>query len=89
MFGLLGLASFTAEQRTKRDWNTEGDGRYGVFVSSLLSKEFMILVGIAFVAASGLAWYAMDDWLSSFAYRIPIGASAFLIGGYWRGLLRG
>lgn len=79
--GLLGLASFTAEQRTKEIGIRKVMGATVSSVSSLLSKEFMILVGIAFVMASGLAWYAMDNWLSSFAYRVPLTATAFLISG--------
>jgi putative ABC transport system permease protein len=79
--GLLGLASFTAEQRTKEIGIRKVMGASVSSVSSLLSREFMILVGIAFVVASALAWYAMDNWLSSFAYRIPMSISAFLISG--------
>ncbi|MEI9920300.1 MAG: ABC transporter permease [Bacteroidota bacterium] len=79
--GLLGLASFTAEQRTKEIGIRKVMGASVSSVSSLLSKEFMILVGIAFVLASAFAWYAMDKWLSSFAYRIPLTASAFVISG--------
>lgn len=79
--GLLGLASFTAEQRTKEIGIRKVMGASVSSVSSLLSKEFMILVGIAFALASALAWYAMDNWLASFAYRIPMGVSAFLISG--------
>ncbi|HMJ67509.1 MAG TPA: ABC transporter permease [Cyclobacteriaceae bacterium] len=80
--GLLGLASFTAEQRTKEIGIRKVMGASVSSVSSMLSKEFMILVGIAFVVASALAWYAMDNWLSSFAYRIPMSISAFAIGGF-------
>lgn len=79
--GLLGLASFTAEQRTKEIGIRKVMGASVSSVSTLLSREFMILVGIAFVVASGLAWYAMDSWLSSFAYRIPMGLTAFAVGG--------
>jgi len=79
--GLLGLASFTAEQRTKEIGIRKVMGATVASVSSLLSKEFMILVGVAFVMASALAWYAMDNWLSSFAYRVPLGISAFLVSG--------
>jgi putative ABC transport system permease protein len=79
--GLLGLASFTAEQRTKEIGIRKVMGATVSSVSSMLSKEFMILVGIAFVMASALAWYAMDNWLSAFAYRVPLGADAFLLSG--------
>ena len=79
--GLLGLASFTAEQRTKEIGIRKVMGASVSSVSTLLSKEFMVLVGISFVVAAGLAWYAMDSWLSTFAYRIELGIGVFLIGG--------
>lgn len=79
--GLLGLASFTAEQRTKEIGIRKVMGASVSSVSSLLSKEFMILVAIAFVMASALAWYAMDNWLASFAYRVPLTAWAFVVSG--------
>lgn len=79
--GLLGLASFTAEQRTKEIGIRKVMGATVSSVSTLLSREFMILVGVAFVLASAGAWYAMDSWLSTFAYRVPLGVGAFLISG--------
>ena len=79
--GLLGLASFTAEQRTKEIGIRKVMGATVSSVSTLLSKEFMVLVGISFVVAAGLGWYAMDSWLSTFAYRIELGIGVFLIGG--------
>ncbi len=79
--GLLGLASFTAEQRTKEIGIRKVMGATVSSVSTLLSKEFMILVAVAFVLASGLAWYAMDNWLSSFAYRVPLTAGVFILSG--------
>ncbi len=79
--GLLGLASFTAEQRTKEIGIRKVMGASVSSVSSMLSREFMILVAVAFAVASGIAWYAMDSWLSSFAYRVPLGAGAFVISG--------
>ncbi len=79
--GLLGLASFTAEQRTKEIGIRKVMGATVSSVSTLLSKEFMMLVGISFVMATGLAWYAMNSWLSTFAYRIELGIGVFLIGG--------
>jgi len=79
--GLLGLASFTAEQRTKEIGIRKVMGASVTSVNTLLSKEFMILVGISFVIASGLAWYTMDSWLNTFAYRIELGPAVFLAGG--------
>jgi putative ABC transport system permease protein len=79
--GLLGLASFTAEQRTKEIGIRKVMGASVTSVSALLSKEFMILVGVSFVAASALAWYAMHTWLGTFAYRIELGPTVFILGG--------
>lgn len=79
--GLMGLASFTAEQRTKEIGIRKVMGASVLSVSTLLSKEFMILVTIAFVVASGLAWYAMHNWLDTFAYRIDLDPLVFILGG--------
>ncbi|MEO7988917.1 MAG: ABC transporter permease [Chryseolinea sp.] len=79
--GLLGLASFTAEQRTKEIGIRKVMGASVASVNTMLSKEFMMLVGISFVIASALAWYAMKEWLSTFAYRIELGPIVFLLGG--------
>jgi putative ABC transport system permease protein len=80
--GLLGLASFTAEQRTKEIGIRKVMGASVASVNALLSKEFMMLVTISFVIASALAWYVMHEWLSTFAYRVELGASVFLLGGF-------
>ncbi len=79
--GLLGLASFTAEQRTKEIGIRKVMGASVASVNILLSREFMILVGISFVIASALVWYVMDQWLNTFAYRIELGPVVFLLGG--------
>ena len=79
--GLLGLASFTAEQRTKEIGIRKVMGATVSSVSTLLSKEFMLLVAISFVVATGFTWYAMDSWLNTFAYRIELGVGVFLMGG--------
>ncbi len=79
--GLLGLASFTAEQRTKEIGIRKVMGASVASVNTMLSKEFMVLVSISFVIASALAWYVMKEWLSTFAYRIELGPIVFLLGG--------
>ena len=79
--GLLGLASFTAEQRTKEIGIRKVMGASVASVNSLLSKDFMLLVGISFVIASAIAWYVMNEWLNTFAYRIELGPLVFLLGG--------
>jgi len=80
--GLLGLASFTAEQRTKEIGIRKVMGASVSSVSAMLSKEFMILVGISFVVACGLTWYFMSSWLNTFAYRIELSIWVFALGGF-------
>ena len=56
----------------------------GASVSSvlvMLSKDFLKLVLIAVLIAFPLVWWVMNEWLGSFAYRIPIGADTFIIAG--------
>ena len=70
--GLFGLATFTAEQRTKEIGIRKALGASGGSIVTLLSTDFVKLVGIAIVIASPVAWYTMHRWLESFAYRIAI-----------------
>ena len=85
--GLFGLSTFTAEQRTKEIGIRKVLGASVTQVVTLLSKDFLKLVLIAFVIATPLAWYAMHKWLQDFAYCIDIhwwifalaGGLAFLI----------
>lgn len=48
-------------------------------IVTLLSKDFLKLVGIAIIIASPLAWYVMRKWLNDFAYRIDISWTVFLV----------
>lgn len=70
--GLLGLAIFTAEQRTKEIGIRKVLGASVQGIVVLLSKDFMKLVLIALAIASPLGWYFMNNWLEDFAYRITI-----------------
>ncbi len=79
--GLFGLATFSAEQRTKEVGIRKTLGASVPGLVALLSKEFVKLVGIAFVIASPLAYVLMNDWLADFAYRINIGWEIFLLSG--------
>ncbi|GAB5520456.1 MAG: ABC transporter permease [Rhodothermales bacterium] len=67
--GLFGLAAFTAEQRTKEIGVRKVLGASVGQILGLLSKEFAVLVGIAFVVATPIVYYAMSEWLATFAYR--------------------
>lgn len=70
--GLLGLAAFTTEQRTKEIGVRKVIGASLGGLVMLVSKEFFILVGIGTALAFPVAWYITADWLSNFAYRIEL-----------------
>ncbi len=79
--GLLGLAMFTAEQRTKEIGIRKVLGASVGSVFNLLSKEFLALVLVALVIASPIAWYSMSKWLEDYTYRTHISWWMFVIAG--------
>ncbi|NII28015.1 FtsX-like permease family protein [Pseudoflavitalea sp. X16] len=79
--GLLGLAAFTTERRMKEIGIRKVLGASIRSIITLLSKEFFLLVLIAIVVATPVAWWTMDLWLQDFAYRIRISAWTFLSAG--------
>ena len=70
--GLLGLTVFTAEQKTKEIGIRKVLGASLFDIVKLLTKEFLILVGIAILIAIPLAYYWLNDMLNDFAYRISL-----------------
>ena len=79
--GLLGLSLFATAQRTKEIGVRKVLGASVSDIVTLLSKDFIKLVIIAFVIASPVAWYVMHNWLSDFAYRINISGWIFIAAG--------
>lgn len=80
--GLFGLAAFTIEQRTKEIGVRKILGASLTAITSLLSKDFLKLVLLAIIIASPIAWWAMNNWLQNFAYRITIQWWVFAIAGF-------
>lgn len=70
--GLLGLVSFSTIQRTKEVGIRKVLGASSATIYKLLTKEYIVLVGMACLLAIPLTWLLMDRWLNDFAYRISI-----------------
>ncbi len=79
--GLLGLATFIAQQRTKEIGIRKVLGADISNLVYLLCKDFAKLILIAFVLAAPIGWYFMNQWLADFAYSTSIGMGVFLVAG--------
>ncbi|MET7254362.1 ABC transporter permease [Dyadobacter fermentans] len=79
--GLFGLASFTAEQRTKEIGIRKVLGASVAALWGMLSKDFVSLVAVASVIAVPLAWYSMSAWLQNYQYRTEISWGIFALAG--------
>jgi ABC-type antimicrobial peptide transport system permease subunit len=79
--GLLGLAMFTAEQRIKEIGIRKVLGASVSSLFTLLSSEFLVLVIIALLIASPIAWYAMNKWLQGFVYHTQVQWWVFALSG--------
>ncbi|SMD43923.1 putative ABC transport system permease protein [Aquiflexum balticum DSM 16537] len=79
--GLLGLATYTAEQRTKEIGIRKVLGAEVSSIVALLSRDFIKLVLVAIILAIPVTWYAMNSWLEGFAYRIEIEWWVYLLAG--------
>jgi len=77
--GLYGLVSFMAVQRTKEIGIRKVLGASVRTIIYLLSKEFTLLIILAFMISAPIAWYIMHEWLKNYAYRIPLSASIFIL----------
>lgn len=79
--GLFGLSTFMAQQRVKEIGIRKVLGSSETAIVILLSKDFLKLVMLAAALAIPLCWWAMNQWLQGFAYRITIGPVVFLEAG--------
>lgn len=79
--GLFGLAAYTAERRTKEIGIRKVLGASAKGLAGLLSIDFLKLVALSCLIAFPIAWWMMNDWLQSYAYRIKISWTIFLVAG--------
>ncbi|HWB94411.1 MAG TPA: FtsX-like permease family protein, partial [Puia sp.] len=79
--GLLGLASYATLQRTREIGIRKVLGASAAGIVQLLSREFLILVLIAFMIATPVCWWLMHGWLHDFYYRIRLSWWMFGLGG--------
>jgi len=79
--GLFGLGMFTAQRRTKEIGIRKVLGASVRSIVVMLSKDFMVLILIAFLVASPVAYYFSHQWLQDFAYRTNISLYIFLAAG--------
>ncbi len=79
--GLFGLAAYTAERRTKEIGVRKVLGASIQGLAALLSKDFLLLVTISCLLAFPLAWWAMNNWLQSYTYRVEIHWTVFAFSG--------
>jgi putative ABC transport system permease protein len=79
--GLFGLAVYTAESRIKEIGVRKVLGASVLQIASLLSKDFLLLVSVAFLIASPFAWWYMNNWLRDYPYRVGISWWIFALAG--------
>jgi ABC-type antimicrobial peptide transport system permease subunit len=79
--GLFGLTSFVAEQRKKEIGIRKVLGASVFSVWNLLTREFVLLVLIAFFIAFPLAYYFMAEWLQNYSYRTSLSGWVFMMAG--------
>ncbi|MFT3935015.1 MAG: ABC transporter permease [Chitinophagaceae bacterium] len=79
--GLFGLASYSAERRTKEVGIRKVLGASVQNITTMLSKDFLKYVLVATLIAWPLAWFAIYKWLQDYAYRIPISWWVFILAG--------
>lgn len=80
--GLFGLAAFTAEKKSKEIGIRKVLGATVPQILNMLTREFMILVGISNLIAWPIGYYLMSRWLQGFAYRVSFGLGIFILSGF-------
>ncbi|WP_370088996.1 ABC transporter permease [Ekhidna sp.] len=78
-FGLFGLINFTVERKTKEIGIRKVMGANIQNITTLILKDYLILLIISLLIAAPVSWWLFSDWLSDFAYRINLSADLFVI----------
>lgn len=79
--GLLGLCAFSAEQRRRELGIRKVHGASAAGLIGLLSRDYTLLIVIAFMLSAPVAWFAANSWLDRFAFRTSIGVVELMIAG--------
>ena len=79
--GLFGMALITTQQRVKEIGVRKVNGARVSEIVTMLNKDYLIWVAVAFVFASPVAWYAMNKWLENFAYKTGLSWWIFVLAG--------
>jgi putative ABC transport system permease protein len=79
--GLFGLATYSAQVKTREIGIRKVLGASVAKIIGLLATEFMVLIVVALIIAMPIAWFAMNNWLQDYAYKINIGWLVFLFAG--------
>jgi putative ABC transport system permease protein len=79
--GLFGLATYTAQVKVKEIGIRKVLGASVVNITTMLSKDFLVLVAISLIIASPVAWLMMTKWLQDYTYRIQIQWWVFVLAG--------
>ncbi len=79
--GLFGLAAFTAQRRQKEIGIRKVIGASVSNIVTILSKDFLLLIGASLLIAIPVSWWVANEWLKSFAYRINVSPAIFVVAG--------
>ncbi|HEV3411170.1 MAG TPA: ABC transporter permease [Puia sp.] len=79
--GLFALAAYTAETRIREIGVRKVLGATVTSIATLLTRDFILLVLIAFLIAAPVAWFVMNNWLLNYGYRVSIGWDTFALSG--------
>jgi ABC-type antimicrobial peptide transport system permease subunit len=79
--GLLGLVIYTTERRVKEIGVRKVLGASLGQLNFILCKEFLILVGVAFLISAPISWYLIQNWIKDFAYKTSLSWWVFLASG--------